>query len=114
RAFTRRGGIVAMEGGFHGRTLGSLAATWGEKYHAPYRDALPQTRFVPFGDAGAAEAALAAGDVAAVILEPIQSMAGIREAQPDYYRALRAACDRHGALLVFDEVQTGVGRTGRF
>jgi acetylornithine/N-succinyldiaminopimelate aminotransferase len=114
RTFTGRAGVVAMEGGFHGRTLGSLAVTSGEAYRAPYRAVLPETRFVPFADAGAVEAALAGGDVAAVILEPIQSMAGVREAPPAYYRALRDLCDRHGALLVFDEVQTGVGRTGRF
>ena len=114
RAFTGRSGVVAMEGGFHGRTLGSLAATWGEKYHAPYRDVLPETRFVPFGDVGAVEEQLKGGDVAAVILEPIQSMAGVVEAEPAFYQALRALCDEHGAVLIFDEVQTGVGRTGRF
>ena len=114
RAFTGRSGIVSMEGGFHGRTLGSLATTWGDHYHAPYRSALPQTQFVPFGDIGAAEAALASGEIAAVILEPIQSMAGIVEAKPDYYRALRDLCDQHGTVLIFDEVQTGVGRTGAF
>jgi acetylornithine aminotransferase/acetylornithine/N-succinyldiaminopimelate aminotransferase len=114
RAFTGRSGIVSMEGGFHGRTLGSLATTWGDHYHAPYRSALPETRFVPFGDIDAAEAVLASGEIAAVILEPIQSMAGIVEAEPDYYRALRDLCDQHGTVLIFDEVQTGVGRTGTF
>lgn len=114
RAFTGRPGVVAMEGGFHGRTLGSLAATWGDEYHAPYRAVLPETRFVPFGEAEAVEAALAAGDVAAVILEPVQSMAGVYEAKPDYYRTLRDLCDAHGTLLIFDEVQTGIGRTGQF
>ncbi|MDX1548714.1 MAG: aminotransferase class III-fold pyridoxal phosphate-dependent enzyme [Rhodothermales bacterium] len=115
RKTTGRSGIVAMEGGFHGRTLGSLAATWNPHYRDPYAAVLAPTRFVPFGDAAAAEDALAAeADVAAVILEPIQSMAGIVEAPPAYFERLRAACDRHGALLIFDEVQTGVGRTGTF
>jgi acetylornithine aminotransferase/acetylornithine/N-succinyldiaminopimelate aminotransferase len=114
RSFTGRSGVVAMEGGFHGRTLGSLAATWGDTYHAPYRDVLPETRFVPFGDADAVEEELKRGEVAAVLLEPIQSMAGVVEAEPAYYQALRALCDEHGAVLIFDEVQTGVGRTGRF
>lgn len=114
RAFTGRPGIVATAGGFHGRTLGSLAVTDGDRYHAPYLSALPATRRVPFGAIEAAEEALAAGDVAAVILEPIQSMAGIVEAEPEYYRALRDLCDASGTLLIFDEVQTGVGRTGRF
>ena len=69
---------------------------------------------MPFGWEGAVEEALASGEVAAVILEPIQSMAGITEAPEAYYRALRELCDRHGTLLIFDEVQTGLGRTGTF
>lgn len=114
RATTGKSGIVAMKGGFHGRTLGSLAATWGDGYHAPYRSILPETRFVPFGWEGAVEEALAEGDVAAVILEPIQSMAGMTTATPAYAQALRRLCNQYGALLIFDEVQTGVGRTGTF
>ena len=114
RATTGRSGVVAVKGGFHGRTLGSLAVTWGDGYHAPYRSVLPETTHVPFGWEGAAEEALQGGDVAALILEPIQSMAGVYEARPGYYQALRRLCDQHGTLLLFDEVQTGVGRTGRF
>ncbi|MEL6614960.1 MAG: aspartate aminotransferase family protein [Bacteroidota bacterium] len=114
RAVTGRPRVVAMNEAFHGRTLGALAATWGEAYHAPYRDVLSLATWVPFGWEGAVEEELASGDVAAVILEPIQSMAGITEAPEAYYRALREMCDRHGALLIFDEVQTGVGRTGAF
>ncbi|MEL6444232.1 MAG: aspartate aminotransferase family protein [Bacteroidota bacterium] len=114
RAFTGKQHVIATKGGFHGRTLGSLATTWGDKYHAPYRSVLPETRFVPFGWEGAVAEALEAGDVAAVILEPIQSMAGVFEAPSGYYQALRRLCDEHDALLIFDEVQTGVGRTGTF
>ncbi|MGB3545166.1 aspartate aminotransferase family protein, partial [Rubrivirga sp.] len=114
RAFTGRSRVVAFAGGFHGRTLGALAATYGDKYHAPYRDILPETTWLPFGWEGATEEALAGEDVAAVILEPMQSMAGITEAAPDFYRALREICDRTGTVLIFDEVQTGVGRTGTF
>lgn len=115
RKQTGRSRVVAMEGGFHGRTLGSLAVTWKEVYRKPYQSVLPETTFVPFGDAAAAAEALdALDDIAAVILEPIQSMAGVVEASPDYYRELRRLCDRHGAALIFDEVQTGVGRTGTF
>ena len=115
RKHTGRPRILAMEGGFHGRTLGSLAVTWNDAYRAPYREALAPASFVPFGDVASVEQAFAEyGDIAAVILEPIQSMAGVVEADPAYYRALRALCDRHGAVLVFDEVQTGVGRTGAF
>lgn len=115
RKATGRTAVVATEGGFHGRTLGSLAATWEHTYRAPYAAVLPETPFVPFGDADAVAALLAErDDVAAVILEPIQSMAGVTVAPPSYFRALRAACDRHGVMLIFDEVQTGVGRTGTF
>ena len=115
RKTTGKPGVVAMEGGFHGRTLGSLATTWNATYRAPYAAVLPETHFVPFGDLGAVEAVLEAhDDLAAVILEPIQSIAGIVEAPDAYYVDLRALCDRHGVLLLFDEVQTGVGRTGTF
>ncbi len=115
RKHTRRPRILAMEGGFHGRTLGCLAATWKDAYRAPYRDVLTATTFVPFGDAAAVEEAFEThDDIAAVLLEPIQSMAGMVEAAATYYRALRNLCDRYGALLLFDEVQTGVGRTGTF
>ncbi len=114
RTVTGRSGVVAMHGGFHGRTLGALAATSGAGYRAPYAAILPETRFVPFGWEGAVEEAVADGTVAAVIVEPIQSMAGETEAPAGYYRALREICDAHGTVLIFDEVQTGVGRTGRF
>lgn len=107
--------VIAMRNGFHGRTLGSLAVTSNERYRAPYVDVLSETTFVPFGDSAAVKAVFAArSDVAAVILEPIQSMAGVREAPIEYYQALRSLCDLHGAALIFDEVQTGVGRTGTF
>ena len=115
RKYTGRTRIIAMEGGFHGRTLGSLAVTWKHALRAPYEHELPETIFIPFGDIEAAGEALRKHeDVAAVILEPIQSMAGIVEAPEAYYRGLRNLCNQHGALLVFDEVQTGVGRTGTF
>lgn len=114
RTVTGRSEIVALEGSFHGRTLGSLATTHGEPYRAPYHDILPETQFVPMGDLSAVEAALSGGTVAAVILEPIQSIAGMREVSAEYAQHLRSLCDEHGTLVVFDEVQTGVGRTGSF
>ena len=115
RKATGKSTVLAMEGGFHGRTLGSLSVTSGEKYRQPYQDILAPTEFVPFGDAGAAERALAENpDIAAVILEPIQSMAGVRTADRDYFLRLEAACMQHGVLLIFDEIQTGIGRTGTF
>jgi acetylornithine aminotransferase/acetylornithine/N-succinyldiaminopimelate aminotransferase len=114
RTFTGRSAVVALEGAFHGRTLGALATTHNEKYRAPYTDILPETRFVPWGDHEALQEALAPGDVAAVILEPIQSIAGMRMLPPVCAPGLRELCDAHGTLLIFDEVQTGVGRTGTF
>ena len=115
RKATGRIGIIAMEGDFHGRTLGSLATTWNANYRAPYADVLSETIFVPFGDLSAAEAALSSNQgIAAVFLEPIQSIAGMVQAPDEYYRGLRTLCDKFGTLLIFDEVQTGVGRTGTF
>lgn len=115
RTTSGKPGVIAMEGGFHGRTLGSLAATHNPKYRAPYTAVLPKTRFVPFGDLDAVETTLAAkSNIGALILEPIQSMAGVTEAPPRYFQGLRALCDKHGVVLIFDEVQTGVGRTGTF
>ena len=115
RKSTRKSHVIAMQNGFHGRTLGSLAVTSNERYRSPYVDVLAETTFVPFGDSAAIDAVFTErSDVAAVILEPIQSMAGVIDAPNEYYRTLRDFCDRHGAALIFDEVQTGVGRTGTF
>jgi acetylornithine aminotransferase/acetylornithine/N-succinyldiaminopimelate aminotransferase len=114
RKYTGRSGVVALADGWHGRTLGSLATTHDEKYRAPYRDVLPETTWVPVGDLEAAEAVLSKEETAAVILEPIQSIAGMKTVPPAFVQGLRALCDEYGTLLVFDEVQTGVGRTGTF
>nr|BCX01427.1 MAG: acetylornithine aminotransferase [Bacteroidota bacterium] len=115
RTYTGRPGVVAMQGDFHGRTLGSLSVTWGQKYRKPYRAVLPEAHFVPFGELRPLRELLRRrGDIGACILEPIQSMAGVYEAPPGYYRGLRELCDAHGVVLIFDEVQTGVGRTGTF
>jgi acetylornithine/succinyldiaminopimelate/putrescine aminotransferase len=112
RRHTGRPAIVAMEKSFHGRTLGALSATELPPYRTQAGPLVPGTTFVPFGDLPAAEAAIGAG-TAAVILEPIQSMGGVREADAAYYVGLRDLCDARGALLVFDEVQTAPARTGR-
>ena len=111
RKFTGRPTIIAMEGGFHGRTMGALAMTANPKYKAGYEPLLPGVQFVPFGDLEALSNAMNE-DVAAVFIEPIQSIAGARMAGASYYRGLRELCDRWGSLLVFDEIQTGLGRTG--
>ena len=115
RQWSGKSGVIAMEGGFHGRTLGSLAVTSSAKYRAPHAAVLPSTHFAPFGGVDAVKQLLEAhDDIGTLILEPIQSIAGMRMAAPAYYRELRALCDAHGVVLVFDEVQTGVGRTGTF
>ena len=95
RSWTGKPGVIAMEAGFHGRTLGSLAVTANPKYRKPYAAVLPETTFVPFGDAGAVAEVLASReDIAAIILEPIQSMAGIIEAPDAYFQALRRSEER--------------------
>jgi acetylornithine/N-succinyldiaminopimelate aminotransferase len=114
RKHTGRHAFVAMDGGFHGRTVGSLAVTGIEKYRVPYAKGLPAAHFVPFGDAAAVADLVESHEIAAVILEPIQSMAGVLTAPPSYFAALRRACDATNTLLIFDEVQTGVGRCGAF
>lgn len=108
---TGRRRFVAFGGGFHGRTLLALSVTDSPALHAGYESLLARCTYLPFGDFGA----LASADLseaAAVIVEPIQSMAGVRTAQPDWFAALRAKCTQAGALLIFDEVQTGCGRLG--
>lgn len=112
RKFTGRPTIVAMDGGFHGRTMGALAMTSNPKYKQGFEPLLPGVEFAPFGDLAAVEGLMSQQAVAAVIVEPIQSIAGVRMAGAEYYRGLRELCDRHGSLLIFDEIQTGLGRTG--
>jgi acetylornithine aminotransferase len=108
---TGRTRIVAAEGGFHGRTTGALALTHKPAYREPFEPLLPEVTHVPYGDEAALRAAVT-GDVAAVVLEPIQGEAGVIEADPAYLRLARELTTTHGALLVLDEVQTGIGRTG--
>jgi predicted acetylornithine/succinylornithine family transaminase len=109
---TGRAKFVSTTNSFHGRTLGALSVIGQAKHRDPYRALLPEPVTVPFGDARAAEAAIDAG-CAAFIVEPIQGEGGVNVPPPGYLAALRRFCDAAGALLIFDEVQTGVGRTGR-
>jgi acetylornithine/N-succinyldiaminopimelate aminotransferase len=111
RRHTGRAGVVAMTGGFHGRTAGAVSVTGVEKYRKASVPLVPGVSFIPFGDLGAADAAVTS-ETAAVILEPVQSMAGVKTASPEYFQGLRSICDRKGTLLIYDEVQTGIGRTG--
>lgn len=113
RLVTGREKIITFNGGFHGRTADAISATALGKYRELGRPNVPGHLFAEFGDIEAVRA-LADETVAAIMLEPIQSMAGVRMAGPEFYTALRELADERGIILIFDEVQTGVGRTGRW
>ncbi len=104
--------IVTFRGSFHGRTLAAVTATAQPKYQEGYEPLPGGFRYVDFNDLGQLEAAMAGGDVAAVMLEPVQGEGGVMPAAPGFLPAVRALCDRHDALLVLDEIQCGMGRTG--
>jgi acetylornithine/N-succinyldiaminopimelate aminotransferase len=108
---TGRTRIVAAEGAFHGRSTGALALTHKPSYREPFEPLLPGVVHVPYGDEAALRAAVT-DEVAALVLEPIQGEAGVIEADPAYLRLARELTTASGALLVLDEVQTGIGRTG--
>jgi predicted acetylornithine/succinylornithine family transaminase len=112
RKHRRGGGVVVLEDGFHGRTYGALSATPQETKQAPFAPLVPGFTAVPREDPGAVADAVT-GETAAVIIEPIQGESGIHPISEEVLRAAREACDRHGALLVFDEIQCGMGRTGK-
>ena len=109
---TGRPKIVSTEGSFHGKTLGTLATTGKEKYRKPFLPLMPGVEFIPFADAESATKAID-DQTACMIIEPVQGEGGIHIPHDGYLRAIRAACDKHGALLIVDEVQTGLGRTGK-
>ncbi len=109
-----RSRIVALEGGFHGRTMGALSATGQVGKRAPFEPLVPGFSHVTPGDSSALEAEFARGGVAAVILEPILGEAGVIPVPGDFILAARELCDRFGALLIIDEIQTGFGRTGEW
>lgn len=106
--------ILALEGAFHGRTMGALALTAKEAYRKPFEPLPAGVEHLPFGDLSALESALADRDVAALFLEPIQGEIGVRPLPPGYLRAARELTRKAGALLIVDEVQTGIGRTGNW
>lgn len=103
--------IIATQGSFHGRTFGTLTATGQEKYHQGFLPLLPGVRLVPFDDVAAARAAVR-DETVAILVEPIQGEGGVRPPSPGYLEALRALCDERQLLLIFDEIQCGLGRTG--
>ncbi|MDI6854492.1 MAG: acetylornithine transaminase [Deltaproteobacteria bacterium] len=104
--------IVCMANSFHGRTLGALSATGQDKFWQGFEPLLPGFAFVPFNDLESLKAAVD-DSVCAVMLEPIQGEGGVKPADPDFLPAVRRLCNERSVLLVFDEVQTGLGRTGR-
>lgn len=117
RLHTGRTGIISTIGAFHGKSMGSLSATSKAMFREPFLPLVPGFHHVPYGDAEAVEKRIktcsyTGNDIAAVILEPIQGEGGVNVPYQGYLRDVRDICDRHGVLLIFDEVQTGMGRTG--
>jgi acetylornithine aminotransferase/acetylornithine/N-succinyldiaminopimelate aminotransferase len=112
RKATGRSVVVAMEAGFHGRTMACLGVTHAGHYRTDHAPVHGSVRFVPYGDLDALQAAMGS-DVAAVLIEPIQGIAGVIPAPEGFLQGARKLCDTHGAKLILDEIQTGMGRTGR-
>lgn len=111
---TNRQRIVAMEGSFHGRTVAAVGATWKISYRKPFGALIPKIfDFVPFNDLAAAERAIGE-QTAAVVVEPIQGEGGVNVPSDDYLPGLRKLCDAHDVLLICDEIQAGMGRTGKW
>src|SRR5207253_5669399 len=113
RMATGREKIITFSGSFHGRTADAISATALGKYRELGKPNVPGHLFAEFGDIESVEK-LADETVAGIMLEPIQSMAGVRMAEPDFYKALRELATERGIVLIYDEVQTGVGRTGEW
>jgi acetylornithine/N-succinyldiaminopimelate aminotransferase len=113
RMATKRVKVITFSNGFHGRTADSISATFLGKYREIGKPNVPHHVCAEFGNIESVRA-LADTETAAIMLEPIQSMAGVTEAAPEFFRHLREICDEHGIILIFDEVQTGVGRTGNW
>jgi len=105
--------FITAEGSFHGRTFATVTATAQPKYHEGFLPLLPGFTYVPFNDVAALESAFN-DEVAAVMVEPIQGEGGINVATPEYLQAIRRLCDENAAVMILDEVQTGIGRTGKW
>jgi acetylornithine/LysW-gamma-L-lysine aminotransferase len=112
RKFTGKTDFVAFVGAFHGKTMGALSATWNPRYRTAFEPLVPGFKHVPYGKTEAAASAITE-KTAAIIVEPIQGEAGIRVPPPTFLKELRELCDKSNILLIFDEVQTGFGRTGK-
>ena len=104
--------IITMHNSFHGRTMGSLSATAQKKFHTGFKPLLPGFKYAPFNDLPAAQKAITS-KTCAILVEPIQGEGGVNIPDPSYLKGLKKLCQEHGVLLIFDEVQTGFGRTGK-
>ena len=113
RRSTGKTGFIATMGGFHGKTMGALSATWNKKYRTPFLPLVPGFKHVPYGNSERMAQAID-DDTAAIIVEPIQGESGINVPPEDYLPQLRELCDDRGVLLILDEIQTGMGRTGKW
>jgi len=114
RGETKRTGFLALEGGFHGRTLGALSLTHAKKYREPFEPLLGDVRWIAPNDAPALRRALHESPPAALVIEPIQGEGGVKELDAEYLRTARTLCTQTGTILIHDEVQSGSGRTGKF
>ena len=112
RGDAQRKNFVAFRGSFHGRTMGALAATDSEKYQGPFRPLMPGVSFANFNDLDSVRA-IVNEQTAAILIEPVQGEGGVYPASDEFLRGLRELCNERGALLIFDEIQCGVGRTGK-
>jgi len=112
RKYTKKPGIVAMVGSFHGKTMGALSVTYAQKYRESFAPLLEGVKFVPFGDAAKLREATDE-KTGAVIVEPVQGESGIHVAPDGYLQEVRSICDSKGMVLIFDEIQSGLGRTGK-
>jgi len=112
KRYTGKKGVIAMHGAFHGKTAAALSATWNKKYKEAFEPLVPNFSHVPFGDLRALEGEIGP-DTAAVMLEPVQGEGGIILPPEGYLKGVRELCDKRGILLIADEVQSGLGRTGK-
>lgn len=112
RKFTGKTGMVAMNGSYHGKSLGSLSITFSQKYRKPFEPLVEKVSFSPFGDIESLRSTVNS-DTAFIIIEPIQGESGIHVAPDGFLQDVRKLCDEKGILLIFDEIQAGLGRTGK-
>ena len=112
RKFTGKKEVIAMTRSFHGKTMGALSVTWNPKYRVAFEPLIPKVKFVPFGRADKVKEAVTS-ETSAIIVEPIQGEGGIHVAPKEYLKELREIADEKNLVLIFDEIQTGFGRTGK-